>query len=402
MKGSKNVRGGLMDGSIALPRIGSVRQTLSVEVPFVILDASGVEIDCVSDYLKDLALSDQSPLTGRSYAYDLLRWFRTLWAVGIDWQQATSGEVAVLVGALRHGVNDQRRRSNPRSARPGSVNRKTGKATLNDGYAARTINHNLSVVSEFYRYQAHFGRGPVLNPVPSAAERRKALAHHSPIDERQRYSRAPLRQRVAKRKPTVIPDDLWDELFAAMTCDRDRALMLFYWTSGARAAEILGLTLADVDWSRSCVYVVSKGTRLREAVPVSAEALRYLLRYLDACGSRDSSAPLWLTQRGRPRPLSYSAFRRIFQRVNETLGTNWTLHDMRHSAATRMANDPTLSLPEVQAVLRHASITTTGEYLAVRVEDLVDRMQEHYARPRPKRSFAPGYDVDDIKVVFGD
>lgn len=200
----------------------------------------------------------------------------------------------------------------------------------------------------------------------------------------------------------MIPDDLWDELFAAMTCDRDRALMLFYWTSGARAAEILGLTLGDVDWSGSCVYVVSKGTRLREAVPVSAEALRYLLRYLDEFGPRDPSAPLWLTRRGRPRPLSYSAFRRIFQRVNETLRTNWTLHDMRHSAATRMANDPALSLPEVQAVLRHASITTTGEYLAVGVEDLVDRMQEHYTRPRPKRSFAPGYDPDDIKVVFGD
>lgn len=402
MTGSKSIRNGLMNGSIALPRIGSVRQTSLVQLPFLITDASGAEIEYASDYLRDLALSDQSPLTGRSYAYDLLRWFRILWALSIDWEKATSGEVAVLVGALRHGVNDQRSRSNPRSPRPGSVNRKTGKTTLNDGYAARTINHNLSVISEFYRYQAHFGRGPVINPVPSAAERRKALTHHSPIDERQPYSRAPLRQRVAKQKPTVIPDDLWDELFAAMTCDRDRALMLFYWTSGARAAEILGLTLADVDWSGSCVYVVSKGTRLREAVPVSAEALRYLLRYLDEVGLRDPSVPLWLTRRGRARPLSYSAFRRIFQRVNETLGTNWTLHDMRHSAATRMANDPALSLPEVQAVLRHASITTTGEYLAVRVEDLVDRMQEHYTRPRPKRSFAPGYDPDDIKVVFGD
>ncbi len=402
MTRSQNVRSGLMNGSIALPRIGSVRQTSSVELPFVIVDPNGTEIDCVSDYLRDLVLSDQSPLTGRSYAYDLLRWFRILWALSIDWKKATSGEVAVLVGALRYGVNDQRRRSNPRSPRPGSVNRKTGKTTLNDGYAARTINHNLSVISEFYRYQAHFGRGPVINPVPSAAERRKALAHHNPIDVPPLYSRAPLRQRVAKRKPTVIPDDLWDELFASMTCDRDRALMLFYWTSGARAAEILGLTLADVDWSGSCVYVVSKGTRLREAVPVSAEALRYLLRYLDEFGPRDPSAPLWLTRRGRPRPLSYSAFRRIFQRVNETLGTNWTLHDMRHSAATRMANDPALSLPEVQAVLRHASITTTGEYLAVRVEDLIDRMQEHYTRPRPKRAFAPGYDPDDIKVVFGE
>lgn len=401
MVSRKHVRKALMEGMVGLPRVGSVRETGSDVLPYVVEGSEGREIGCVSEYLNDLALSDQSPLTGRSYAYDLLRWFRVLWALDVGWEKATSGEVAVLVGSMRYGRNYQRRRSSPRSAEPGSVNAKTGKATLDDGYAARTINHNLSVVSEFYRHHAHFGRGPVVNPVPTAAERRRALAHHSPIDDRPLYPRAPLRQRVAKRKPRVIPDQLWDELFAAMTCDRDRALMLFYWTSGARAAEVLGLTLGDVDWPSSCVYVVSKGTRLREAVPVSAEGLRYLLRYLDESGPRRRGDPLWLTRRGEPRPLTYAAFRRIFQRVNSTLDMNWSLHDLRHSAASRMANDPQLSLPEVQAILRHASLTTTGEYLAVRVEDLVDRMQQHYERPKPQRSFAPGYDADDIKAVFG-
>ena len=67
-----------------------------------------------------------------------------------------------------------------------------------------------------------------------------------------------------------------------------------------------------------------------------------------------------------------------------------------------MANDPALSLPEVQAILRHASITTTGDYLRVRVEDLIDRMQAHYERPKPKRSLSVGYDPADMKLVFGD
>jgi hypothetical protein len=46
----------------------------------VVADAAGREIQPVSGYLRDLQLSDSSPLTCRSYGYDLLRWFRLLWA----------------------------------------------------------------------------------------------------------------------------------------------------------------------------------------------------------------------------------------------------------------------------------------------------------------------------------
>lgn len=86
--------------------------------------------------------------------------------------------------------------------------------------------------------------------------------------------------------------------------------------------------------------------------------------------------------RGDPKPLTYWAMRRVVQRANEQLGTNWSLHDLRHAAATRMANDPNLTLPEVQAVLRHQHLSTTERYLQPRIEELRDKLQEHYARHR--------------------
>ena len=58
------------------------------------------------------------------------------------------------------------------------------------------------------------------------------------------------------------------------------------------------------------------------------------------------------------RPLTYWAMRRVMQRANERLGTNWSLHDLRHTAASRMASDPELTLPEVQAVMRHSHFAT--------------------------------------------
>ena len=186
-----------------------------------------------------------------------------------------------------------------------------------------------------------------------------------------------------------------------MGSDRDRALLEFYVSSGARASELLGVTLEDVDWGGQLIYVVSKGTRIRQPVPASPDAFRHLSRYLAAGGLPAEGGPVWRTQRGEPRPMTYWAMRRVLQRANKRLGTNWTLHDARHTAATRMAGDERLTLAEVQTILRHAHLDTTGRYLTARIEDMHDKLQEHYTRPRPERSYPAGYDPDDIKAVFG-
>jgi integrase len=365
------------------------------------MDADGREVEPVSAYLRDIVLGDASRLTCRSYAFDLLRWHRLLWMLQTPWEKATEAEVAVLVGWLRQAPNPQRRRRSPGSSPPGSVNLKTGKPALRAGYAPRTVNHALTVICGYYSFHSRFGAGPVLNPVPVSAERRGALAHRSPLEPAPVVRRARLRQKVPVQAPRAIPDHRWDEVFAEMGCDRDRALLEFYVSSGARAGELLGIGLEDIDWPGQLVYVLSKGTRERQPVPASPDAFRYLGRYLAADGLPAAGQPVWRTRRGQQRPLTYWAMRRIVQRANDKLGTNWTLHDARHTAATRMAGDQRLTLPEVQAILRHAHLDTTGRYLTARVEDMHDKLAEHYSRPRPQRAYAAGYDPEDIKAVFG-
>jgi Phage integrase family len=79
---------------------------------------------------------------------------------------------------------------------------------------------------------------------------------------------------------------------------------------------------------------------------------------------RGPSEPVWWTLRRPFRPLTYDAARMVFAGVNQLLGANWTLHDLRHSAAKRMLRDPDLTLADVQWVLGHAHITTTQIYTA--------------------------------------
>lgn len=384
-----------------MPRIGSVVQLDTQHPPYVVVGRDRLPVEPTVPFLRDLSLGDNSPLTCRSYAYDLLRWFRVLWLLGVEWDKAVEAETAAMVGLLRSAANPQRRRSNPDAPRPGSVNLRTGKRYLKPGYAASTINHALTVVSCFYDFHAESGRGPVMNPVPASQARRQALVHLDPTEPVPVFRRARLRQKATGADPRAIPDAMWEEFFAALNHNRDRAAILLYVSSGARASELLGVTPADIDWSGQLVHVISKGTREREAIPASPQALVVLAAYLDAAGLPPAHSPILRARRGPDRPLTYWAMRRVIQRVNEKLKTNWSLHDLRHTAAERMANDPNLTLVEVRAILRHTDLATTGRYLRARVEDLFDALQAHYNRPKVERSIPSGYDPDDFKAVFG-
>lgn len=234
-----DLREQLAQGRASLARVGEVRPGSTADLPYVVTDGAGEPVGFVSAFLRDLMLGDCRPATCRSYANDLLRWFRLLATVGTGWEHATRGEVALLVAWMRNAPNPQRRRRDPRLC--ATVNLKTGKPYLAAGYARATINHALTVVRGFYAFHIHNGAGPLVNPVPEGSQRRVLLAHRSPLEPVPPVRRAALRQKIQVRQPRSIPDAMWAELFAAMRCTRDRALLACYVSSGARASELLGL-----------------------------------------------------------------------------------------------------------------------------------------------------------------
>ena len=112
---------------------------------------------------------------------------------------------------------------------------------------------------------------------------------------------------------------------------------------------------------------------------------------------------MWQALRGPRRPLTYHAMRAVLMRANAALGSNYSLHDLRHTAAERMAADPGFTLVEVQTILRHAKVTTTQEYLRPRLEELIEKVAAHHARPRPSAvaDVAAGYDQDRVRELLG-
>ena len=103
-----------------------------------------------------------------------------------------------------------------------------------------------------------------------------------------------------------------------------------------------------------------------QQLPASPDAFVWLRLYqvqMRGLVPAGRDQPLWWTLRRPFRPLSYHAAHRMFTRAGAALGANWTIHDLRHTAAYRMARDPAMPLADVQWVLGHARLSTTQLYL---------------------------------------
>ncbi|WP_067692937.1 tyrosine-type recombinase/integrase [Nocardia jejuensis] len=398
---------------VRLPRWGSVIQTEGV-VPFLVIDAGGVPVVPIRRFLTDFVAQGNSPRSVRSYAYTLLRWWRWLLAVEVGWDMAAPAECRDLL--LWMGFHAKTRTSPRTKSRStmGTINPITRKRYLDDRYAARTIRHSNAVVRSFYEFWIEIGEGPLLNPVPLSRRGAQPNAHHNPLVPFRAGGRLRYSPKLPKQRPREIPDPQWQQLFAALRHSRDRALLSLTVSTAARSAEILGLRPVDLDWGEQLVRVTRKGSGASQWLPASAEAFVWLRIWIAELGMpMQANHPLWQTIRRRDhgdglrrQPLTYEALRKVLTRANEVLGTNWSMHDLRHTAALRMARDEHLSERDVQTILGHAHLSTTAEIYLVQDEaETITRIRRHLAeRADPARPLpvpAPGYDDHDLSVLFG-
>lgn len=408
--------------SLDVPQIGALRATDDPWEPFQLVDADGTVIGAVSDYLKDLQAAGRRTATQRSYGMGLLRWFRFLWAIEAAWDEATRSEARDFARWLQ--IADKPLRPHWRSdgadpsAAPATMapaktppNPVTGKPAPSRKYAATTRAHNESVLRHFYEFHLEAGTGPMVNPFPltRARDDRSANAHHNPMEAHANHRSGLFRPRLARPVPRAIPDDKFNELFAALSCHRDRALVAFWISTGARACELLGATRAEADPGRQLITVARKGTRALQPLPASPDAFVWLRLYqaeIDGVVPAGRDHPLWWTLRRPFRALTYHAARAMFGRASAALGANWTLHDLRHSAAYRMARDPAMPLTDVQSVLGHAHLSTTQLYVTASQEDVIESVLAHHRRqaaqppPAPPAERSPGYRPETLDVLF--
>jgi site-specific recombinase XerD len=212
------------------------------------------------------------------------------------------------------------------------------------------------------------------------------------LGERKKLRLDPLRAlqlpKIEKKLPLVLTRQQIDELLAAPLKIpkeraapewmplRDVAVMELFYSSGLRLSELAALNVEDVDLYTESVRVLGKGRKER-VCPIGAPALEAIQKYRSLANVH--SGALFINKsRGRISPRSIWLILKRYLR-HTSIPISISPHKLRHSFATHLL-DRGADLRSVQALLGHASLSTTQIYTHVTVE----RLKKAYADAHPR------------------
>ena len=229
--------------------------------------------------------------------------------------------------------------------------------------AASSVNRKLSALRSYYKYLRRMGRVGV-NPMEkvTAPKKRKPLPHF-------------VRESEMDRLLELTKED---RSFIGI---RDRLILMVFYETGIRRAELLGMTDASVDLAARQIKVTGKRNKQR-IVPFGEELAREFEAYLNAReelqGVKDPM--LFVNENGAAVTES-----QVSNLVKKYLSMVTTIekkspHVLRHSFATAMLNNHA-DLTSIQKLLGHESVATTEIYTHVSFEDL----KSEYKNAHPRR-----------------
>jgi len=199
-----------------------------------------------------------------------------------------------------------------------------------------------------------------------------------------RLVRAP---KDTKPLPKLLHEDEIMSMIGALDAQEGReavclyAIMVMLYATGMRVAELCSLRVGDVLCVNDILRVLGKGRKER-IVPLGKSAHRAISAWLDARGTSDSAAPLFVNSRGEamsPRNVRYRLSRLAEQR-------GLAPHMIRHSFATHLL-DHGADLRLVQELLGHASLSTTQIYTHLskkKLREVYDKAHPHAAQWKEK------------------
>ncbi len=172
------------------------------------------------------------------------------------------------------------------------------------------------------------------------------------------------------------------------TGQRDRALLEFLYSTGARISEAVGLDVDDVsvqtmDEGPAVVRLLGKGSKER-LVPLGSYAAKaiddYLVRARPGIAAKGRGTPaLFLNARGGrlSRQSAWTILKTAAEKAR--IGRDVSPHTLRHSFATHLL-ERGADLRAIQMMLGHADLSTTQIYTHV----LEQRMRSIYDRFHPR------------------
>ena len=224
---------------------------------------------------------------------------------------------------------------------------------MDKGNMASTVNNCLCAVRSFFRFAlvrnlvTHDPSYDVKGP-----KKQKPLPHFVREDEMNRLIDLPL---------------MWDNDYRNV---RARTIIIMFYETGVRLAELIGLDDGDVDFINCQLKVTGKRNKQR-VIPFGKELEEVLVEYMRQRDQQPLKLEPALFLNDEGRRITRSQVERI---VREGLSQVTTMkkrspHVLRHSFATAMLNNGA-GLESVRRLLGHESVATTEIYTHTTFEQL--------------------------------
>ena len=198
------------------------------------------------------------------------------------------------------------------------------------------------------------------------------------------------RIRTEKKLPEFLTEGEMDQLLSSIADPREMLLCELFYATGGRISEVRGLDVQDVDAQAGRVKLRRKGNRERYIL-ISAPAIAAFKLYLPiremclAAAERPQERALLVSPLGKR--WSQGNIREHVRQLGVAAGLKKYLHPhmFRHSFATHLLNGKA-NLREVQELMDHADLSTTGIYLHVaegQKDEAHRRAHPRFATPSP-------------------
>ncbi len=156
--------------------------------------------------------------------------------------------------------------------------------------------------------------------------------------------------------------------------ERDYAIITLFLNCGMRLSELVGINIKDIDFSECKMNVVGKGNKER-TIYLNKACINAINNYLNVRPTQgikqNSTDALFLSERLERisnRTVQYIVKKELRKAGLDT--TKYSVHKLRHTAATLMYKYGNVDIRALQELLGHESISTTEIYTHVDNEQI--------------------------------